>query len=445
MTASHDDLPVQAGPLARLAARPALSGWQRPARLAMALLSVALVWSVFARLDEVATAPGQVVPEGNVKVIQHLEGGIIREIHVQEGSEVKAGAPLIQLDLPVSESNREEMQVRLDGLMLSRARLQAELADPLPAVAALRFPEEEARRRPQLVEAERRMFENRRQERQSKLTVLTEQMRQRALEVQELETKQRSVASAQRLVGQKLDMSRNLLKDGLTSKMDHVQLEAEADGLNGQGESLRASMPRAQAALAEARERIQQESLHARGETQAQLADVELNIARVRELLTQATDQQLRTQITSPIDGVVKNMRYHTIGGVVRPGEPIMEIVPLHDKLQIEVRLPPSDRGYVAVGQPAVVKVTAYDFIRYGSLEGKVVQVAPDATTGQEGGPYFRVLVETARSYLGEQPGLYTITPGMQAQIDIHTGSRSVLQYLVQPVLKMRHEAFRER
>ena len=158
-----------------------------------------------------------------------------------------------------------------------------------------------------------------------------------------------------------------------------------------------------------------------------------------------ATAQAKRTRITSPIDGIVKNLRYHTIGGVVRPGEPIMEIVPTHERLVVEAKLNPIDRGHVVEGQRVVVKVKSYDFVRYGGLEGKVTHIATDANSDPDGQPYFRLLAETDRAYLGEEVGSLRIIAGMRASVDIHTGSKSVIKYLLKPVLKLKHEAFRER
>ena len=158
-----------------------------------------------------------------------------------------------------------------------------------------------------------------------------------------------------------------------------------------------------------------------------------------------ATAQAKRTRITSPIDGIVKNLRYHTIGGVVRPGVPIMEIVPTHERLVVEAKLNPIDRGHIVEGQRVVVKVTSYDFVRYGGLEGKVTHIATDANSDPDGQPYFRLLAETDRAYLGEEVGSLPIIAGMRASVDIHTGSKSVIEYLLKPVLKLKHEAFRER
>jgi len=161
--------------------------------------------------------------------------------------------------------------------------------------------------------------------------------------------------------------------------------------------------------------------------------------------LSEATEQKIRADVRSPIDGIVKNLRFNTIGGVVQPGEAIMEIVPIGDNLVIEAKLTPTDRGYVAVGQSTTVKISTYDYARYGGLNGRVTMVAPDTSTDEDGAPYFRVLVETDKTYLGQRAGELPIVPGMEATVDIHTGTRTVLDYLLKPVLKMRDEAFRER
>jgi len=226
--------------------------------------------------------------------------------------------------------------------------------------------------------------------------------------------------------------------------MEHLQLEAEVDSLKGEMESLVPAIPRARAAVAEAEQRLEEARIRFRREAREETGRVEQGIARLQELLAEATEQGVRAEIKSPIEGVVKNMRYNTIGGVVSPGEAIMEIVPTGDKLVVEAKLNPTDRGYVEEGQRAVVKVTTYDFVRYGGLDGAVLHVVPDSTTDQDGAPYFRVIVETDKTYLGEE-GQLPITPSMQATVDIHTGEKSVMDYLIKPVLKLRHEAFRER
>jgi len=406
----------------------------------MILLAVLLVWANFARLDEVAVAPGEVVPQGKVKVIQHLEGGIIERIYVTDGATVEAGDPLVLLDLATAGVNRDELQARLDGELLRRARLMAEVEN-----RELTFPALAAGRHSKLAEAEQRAFLARRHEFDSSLGVLREQAKQRELEVQELEARKRAVSRNLALAYERLKMSKSLLAEGLTAKMEHLKLRAEVESLKGELQSLTPAVPRARAAVAEAEQRLREGETHFQREAQEQLGRTEQAIAQLDELLAEATEQGVRAEIKSPIDGIVKKLRYYTIGGIVSPGEPIMEIVPTGDKLVVEAKLNPTDRGYVNEGQPTLVKVSTYDFARYGGLDGTVAHVAPDSTTDQNGVPYFRVIVQTDKTHLGQKEGMLPITPGMQATVDIHTGTKSVMEYLIKPVLKLRHEAFRER
>ncbi len=414
--------------------------WRRFSWIVMFLVAGFAGWAYSARLDEVATAMGEVVPQENIKVIQHLEGGIIRQIHIREGQVVKAGEPLVSLDLGALSMNDAELQVQYDALVVQRARLQAEATGDAPG-----FPEDVVERRPELVRSERASLEARRAERETALDALREQIVQRQQAIKELRSGDQALRTDLGLARQAFKMSLDLLDDGLTSKIEHLKRVREVEWLEGQLATLQHSIPRAQAALAEARLRLSEEKQKARRLALEELTKVEQSIARTAEFLGRATDQARRAEIKSPIDGVVKNLRYHTIGGVVRAGEPIMEIVPSEQNLIIEARLSPVDRGYVEVGYPVQVKITTYEFIRYGGLDGEVIHIAADANADPSGKPYFRLFVKTKKSYLGETAGDLPITPGMQAVVDIHTGSRSVMEYLLRPVLKLKHEAFRER
>ena len=408
--------------------------------LIMALLATIGVWAYMAEFEEVAIAQGAVVPQGQVKVIQHLEGGIIEGIYIVDGDEVTAGTPLVQLNLTALGANREELAVRLDSSLLARARLVAEASGKKPV-----FPKDIAKRRPELVDSERNAYEARQAELASGLQVLREQARQRELAITEMKRRKDAVRNDLELAREAFAMSSALVKDGLTSKIDHLTLRREVEQLDGELKTLDAGVPRAQAALAEARERLTEERAKFRRIAVEELGRFEVAIAQTRETLAKATDKVLRTEIRSPIDGIVKNLRYHTIGGVVRPGEPIMEIVPTLDSLVVEAKLNPTDVGYVRVGQPAVVKISTYDFVRYGGLDAEIIHISADSDTDADGQTYFRVVAQTKKTYLGDQPGDLPITPGMEAQLDIHTGRKSVLTYLLKPILKLKSEAFRER
>lgn len=410
------------------------------AKIVMLLIASFFVWSYFAPIDEVAVAEGEVVPQGQVKVIQHLEGGIVEEIHVTEGQTVAKGDPLVRLELGLNAANKAELQVQIDGLLIKRARLRAEAEEkPLEIAAEL------GERMPDVVRNERDTYESRKRQLESGLELLRKQTRQRELEIRELETKLHGREANLKLALQRFAMSTELLKNDLVPKIEHLTLENEVETLRSAVAEFRSTLPKVREALAEAEERERSERLNFNRTVLEELGQVEVAIARNRELLARATDQATRTAIKSPIVGVVKNLRYHTIGGVVRPGEAIMEIVPLQEKLVVEARLNPVDVGYVRRGQPAVVKLLTYDFVRYGGLDGRVTQVAPDSSLDRDGRPFFRVIVETEKSYVGDKPGSLPITPGMSSAIDIHTGEKSLLSYLISPVLKLKHEAFRER
>ncbi len=422
-----------------VAGNPLPSG-RAVANLIILLIIGILVWAYFARLDEVSSAPGEVIPQGQVKVIQHLEGGIVSEIHVVEGQPVAKGARLVRLELGLNSANTAELRLQIDGLTIKRTRLMAEAA-----AKPLRFSEKLIKSVPDLVRSERATFESRRAQNTATLSVLRSRTRQRVLAVTEVKSTLKGRESNLRLMTQRLAMSQSLLENNLVPKMEHLALESDVETLRTTIAELRSSLPKLRAALAEARDREQVEKLNFRRGVMEEIGQVELAIAQNRELLTRADDQVRRTSITSPIEGVVKNLRYNTIGGVVRAGEAIMEIVPSRDKLVVETKLDPIDVGYVRKGQPAVVKLLTYDFVRYGGLDGTVINVAADSSVGRDGVPYFRVVIETDKPYLGDRPGQLPITPGMQAIVDIHTGTKTVLDYLITPILKLKGEAFRER
>ncbi len=415
-------------------------GWVAIALMISLLIAAFIVWAAFSKFDEVSSASGQVVPSENVKTVQHLEGGIIEKISVREGAVVHPGDPLISLKLGTTVLNREELVARLEGHRLRRVRVMAEASDKPPV-----FPSDLVTKYRKLADAEQRTLKARRAELENSIAVFDRRADQARLAVRELEAKRRSLETELVLAKRKFGMSKSLLSEGLTSKLSHIEAERELRRLEGGRERLAASIPKAMAVKAEASQRIVEARSIFRRRALEELAGVEAQINQTKELLSEASAQAARTQIKSPIEGVVKKLNYHTIGGVVRPGAPIMEIVPSEDRLVVEARLNPNDRGYVQEGQPAVVKISTYDFIRYGGLSGTVKHIAPGSDATKGGEPYFRVVVETDKPYLGDRAGTLDILPGMEATVDIHTGQRSVLEYFLRPVLKLKSEAFRER
>ena len=431
---------MTAAPFDRVLARRPQRGWAALSAVIMAALVAGGVWASIAELDEVSVAQGEVVPQGATKIVQHLEGGIVQEIFVKAGDRVTAEAPLMRLELGTGSANRAELEVRRDGLALRRARLAAEARGAAPD-----FPADTLKRQPQLAASERDAMASRKREQDTAASVLAEQAAQRASEIRELENALTTVREQLAIAREKLRISSDLLKDGLTSKLDHLDAQRDVGRLAGEERAQLEKASKARSALAEAEARGRELREKFGSQVRAELGDVEVEIRRIDELLAEATAQSGRTLIRSPIDGIVKNLRINTIGGVVRPGEPILDIVPERDRLVVEARLDPADRGYVRVGQPALVKLTTYDYVRYGGLEGEVVRIAPDSDVTQAGRPYFRVVVETRKTWLGDTKDSLPISVGMQATVDIRTGRRTVFDYLLRPVLKLKSEAFRER
>jgi membrane fusion protein, adhesin transport system len=406
----------------------------------MILLASSVAWSYFITLPEYAVAVGSIVPQSQIKVVQHLEGGIVKEIFVADGDSVRKGDPLIQLDLANSGLNREDLQVRLDGFILTRARLTAESKG-----RDMIMPKDESERHPELASSELNQLDSRRSELESTMMVQRRQVEQAKLAIKALTTQKSTLEKDLAVSKKKLATSASLLAIRLVTKTSHQELESAVIQLQGQVDSIAVEIPKARSALQESKDRVTELTLKFRREAAGQMSELQQKIASVRELLSQASEQRLRTEIVSPIDGVIKNLAFNTVGGVVKAGEPMMQVVPTEETLVIEVNLAPEDRGYVKVGQKALVKVTSYDFIRYGGLDGRVTHISPDSDLDEQGSPYFLVKVATDRSYLGTKEGDLPITPGMQASVDIKTGDKSVMEYLIRPVLKIRYEAFHER
>jgi len=307
------------------------------------------------------------------------------------------------------------------------------------------FPGEIRARQPKLVSAQQKTFDARQRELRSTLSELSNQIRQRELEVAELVSKQRSTERNLNLAKERLKDSADLLKQKLVPRMEHLKLEAEVEDLESEASTMKSAIPRTQATVEEAKVRQTETKDRFSREARDELGNVEEAIARLKEELAVSGERGARLEIKSPIDGIVKNIRYSTTGGVVKAGEAIMEIVPTGDKLIIDAKLNPIDRGFVQVGQPARVKISTYNFVQYGALDGIVTLVAADSTEDPDKGPYFQVQVETDKTYLGEKEGELPISAGMQATVDIHTGTKTVIDFLIKPVLKMKAEAFRER
>jgi membrane fusion protein, adhesin transport system len=414
-------------------------GWRAPQRRLLVLFVLIILWMLIGRVDRVVTAPGKVVPFDKVKVVQHLEGGIIQEILVRENQTVKAGEPLVQLDLATGGINRGEMKARMASLKLAKLRVEAE-AEGLEPV----WPAAMLKEFPQIIAAEQATALSKRDEMRSSINAFDSSVLQNRQRVAEARERMTSLEANLAISKKELAVSEELLKDKLTSQLDHFQRQSNVESMLGEIAQLRQSIIGSQAAINESIARRNQEEARFRREAANEIGDYERRIASLTEELSRANEQDDRSVIRAPIDGVVKNLRFQAPGNVVKPGEPMMEIVPLRDQLVIELKLNPADRGYVNLRQEVLVKISTYDFYRYGGLQGQVTGIAADTDTSKNDEQYYRVIVSTDKTWVGDTPGVYPISPGMLGEVDTKVDSQMILWSLLRPVLKLKTEALRE-
>lgn len=413
--------------------------WRLWDKRALIVLGLIILWTLVARIDRVVTAPAKVIPIDKVKVIQHLEGGIVKELVVKEGQKVKAGDPLVVLDLATVGVNGMELSTRMASLNLTKARLKAESSG-----AEFVLPKNIDKKLMASANAELNTFFARRAEHRSTLAAIDGQLIQAKQRVGELRARLTSSQQSLKLAQQELAISEKLIADRLVSEIEHSQRKGNVEKLKGDVAAAEQSIPGALAQVEEMSARKAEEAGKYRRRASDELAELERNVATLGEQVTRADDQEGRAIIRAPIDGVVKNLKYVAMGNVVKAGEPIMEIVPTKDQLVLEAKLMPADRGYVKLGQDAVVKISAYDFYRYGALEGKVQAIAADTDEGRNQEQYFRVIVETKQAFFGDQSQGMSITPGMNGEVDIKVETQSLLWALLRPIFRLKAEAFKE-
>ncbi len=404
------------------------------------LLIVALAWANYAVLEEVTTGEGKAIPSSKIQTIQNLEGGIVAEIFVREGQMVNRGDTLLRLDSTRFRSNQEESEVDRLALLAQIERLSAE-AEGKPLVMSAELIDQA----PQLAEDERGLYESRQQRLHSEQRTLREQLVQKRQEQAEFRAKQQQYRSSLALIQQELNMSTPLVASGAISAVEVLRLRRSIVEVRGALEATTLALPRAQAAANEIKSRIEQADLTFRAEAFKGLNEARTQWQKITASGVAIQDRVSRTTVTSPVKGIIKQLKINTIGGVVQPGSDMLEIVPLDDSLLIEARVRPQDVAFLHPGQKAMVKFNAYDYTIYGGLKANLELISADTIVDKDGRSFYLIQVRTDKSHLGSDEHPLLIIPGMVATVDIITGKKSVLDYLLKPVLKARAEALRER
>jgi membrane fusion protein, adhesin transport system len=398
-------------------------------------------WASLSTLDIVSMATGEVIPSTQVKTIQHLEGGIVSEILVSEGQKVGKNQSLIVLEPTASGADVAELRVRLTSLETDIAQLDG-LARGLDEPE---FSERLIKEYPALIMQAQRRFVTRKKRHQNELKKQEQAVIQRRQEIREISTRINGSSKSLKLVNEQIKISEELLKDNLTNRFRHLDLLKEARRLKSSANTDRAGLERAKSALNESQAELESMRSTFDDEVQKSLEEARLNHGELNQRVKKFEDSLKRTTVRSPEAGVIKTLHVVTVGGVVRPGDPVADIVPAGDRLIIEAKLPTQDIGYVAVGQDAVVKLASADAMRFGSLNGSVVNVSPDTLITPEGMPFYKVRVEMEKAYFENGKLRYELFPGMQVMTSIQTGERTVMQYILDPIMYRLGDAFQER
>jgi len=404
---------------------------------------VAVTWASHAELDEVVRGMGKVIPSSEIKRIQNFEGGIVKEILVHEGEHVDKGQLLILLDQTQMTARFREQQSGYLDQMLAVSRLEAEL----DGKETINFPAEVLDQKPHLIEHQRELMRSRNNSRLSSLTVLAREKEQRAQELKELKSKLEYLLKNFALLKKEVDMTQNMVSKGAASDMDLLRAQREMSDLSGMIADARLSIPKVAAALDGATHRIEEEREKQRSEILKELNMIRTEMEGGKEKLPALEDQMDRTSVRSPVEGTVKRVFVTTIGEAVGAGKEILEIVPRDDTLMVEAKVLPQDIAFLYPGQKANVKITAYDFSIYGSMPGTVEHISADAITDeQQKISYYLIKVRTENASLKNKDGKeLPIIPGMVAEVDVLTGKKTVLEYILKPIIKTTRGAMGER
>ncbi|HZX50599.1 MAG TPA: HlyD family type I secretion periplasmic adaptor subunit [Pseudomonas sp.] len=399
-----------------------------------------LLWANFAVVDEVTRGDGKAIPSSRLQKIQNLEGGIVAELFVREGQIVDIGDPLLRLDDTRFASNVGETEADRLALLLRVERLSAEVQDRELLVA-----DEVREKVPRQADNEIQLFNSRKQQLLNEVAGLEEQLIQRQQELREFASKQGQFRNSLNLLRQEIRMSEPLVAEGAISPVEVLRLKRAEVEARGQLDATTLAMPRAEAAIKEVERKIDETRGRFRSEALTQLNEARTELSKIQSTGKALEDRVNRTLVISPVRGIVKQLLVNTIGGVIQPGSDLVEIVPLGENLLVEARIRPQDIAFLHPGQEAMVKFTAYDYTIYGGLKAELEQIGADTVTDDDGNSFYVIKLRTNKSHLGSEANPLLIIPGMVASVDIITGKKSVLNYLLKPIIRARAEALRER
>lgn len=397
-------------------------------------------WASVSEIEEVTRGDGKVIPASQIQVVQNLEGGILSEILVKVGDSVKKDQLLLRIDETRFSSSFQQNRAKYLANKAKAARLQAETSG-----TPFRVPADVIKEKPEIGAREQELYESRKKELRSSMEIKQQQIVQRKNELKELNTKLAELSKSYEFYQKELKLTRPLVPQGAVSEMELLRLERQASDLQGEIEQTKQAIPRAQSKIEESQVAVNELQLSFLNKAKAELNEVSAQLGEDAATSIALKDRLTRTAVRSPVNGTVKRLLINTVGGVVQPGMNLVEIVPTEGTLLVEARIKPSDIAFLTPQQKATVKFTAYDFTIYGGLEAKLEQIGADSITDEKGYSYYLVQLRTERNYLGTREKPLPIIPGMIASVDIQTGKKTILSYLIKPIMRAKYMALRER
>jgi len=399
-----------------------------------------IVWAYYAKIDEITRGEGKVIPSSHVKVIQNLEGGILLDIYVKEGDTVRKGDKLLKISDVGFFSKYKESEISLNALKAKAQRLYAEANN-------LSFnPDEKLKKSiPTLLEHEKSLYNSNKEQLQNQEEMIKDQIIQKQNELKEARAKKNKLQNAYNLIQNELDINAPLVKKGLVSKIEFLKLKRQASNIKGDLNAIAYTIPKIKSQMEELKRKEQNIYYEFQNRAKEQWNEVTAKISALEESKSAIEDKVKRTLVLSPVNGIIKTIYVNTIGGAIKPAMDLMEIVPNEDSLLIEAKIKPSDIAFIRPEERAKIKFTAYDFSIYGGLEGKVVNIGADTIKDEKGESYYLVRIKTDKNYLGTKEKPLKIIPGMVARVEIITGKKSILDYILKPLLKAKENALTER
>ena len=404
------------------------------------LFAVLFAWAAIAEIDTVTRADGRVIPSAKLQVIQNLEGGIVAEILAKPGQLVNAGDKLVALSTVQHDAEKQSRFQQLLALDARASRLNAQASGNKP-----RFSQDVSRHAPELMAAETAAYLGKQAEQASQIGVLDAQIEQKQRELQEAQIALKSARQGLALGREERETVAKMVERGLEPRLELVRIDRSVSELEARAELAPVTIERVRSAIVEMRARRDATLGQFRSETLADLNRTMGDLNALQQSMPALADRVARTEIKAPMKGIVNRVFVSTIGGIVKPGDAILEIVPGDDKLVVEALVQPKDIGFTKIGQHANVKITAFDYAIFGSMEGQVVNISADAVPNEKGEAFYQVRIETRTPVIEAIDKKLSIIPGMQAQIDIVTGKRTILQFLSKPLIALKENAFRER